>query len=97
MEEAKTEFFFNANNQLFRRQIMSGFIIFGSRRAKQESAALDSSLPFSNYPSCPKSLVKSSNFFRSAEFTVGLEVASDRSMSVYKKKMQRKQFQCYRE
>ena len=37
---------------------------------------------FNIYPSCPKSLVKSSNFFRSPALTVGLEVAKDRSISV---------------
>ena len=38
------------------------------------------------YPSCPKSLVNSSNFFKSAALTVGLDVANDRNMSVLEKK-----------
>jgi len=65
---------------------MIGLVTFERRRDKQTK---ESGIGFQTaffYPSCPKSLVKSSNFFRSAEFTVGLEVASDRSMSVYKKK-----------
>ena len=74
------------HNQIFCTKIVSAYFSAFSHLYAQNHPQSNFTTKEDHYPSCPKSDVNSSSFFKSASFTVGLDVAIDISISDWKTK-----------
>ena len=72
------------HNQIFCTKIVSAYFSAFSHLYAQNHPHSNFTTKGDHYPSCPKSAVNSSSFFKSASFTVGLDVAIDISISDWK-------------